>query len=160
MKLLITNLFLILLAVQSFSQEKVYNPKSDASKDLKAAIVEAKSKDKHILAFVGGNWCSWCMLLDKYIKENATVKEYIKTNYVMLKINHSKENKNWDVLQQLEFPNRFGFPVLVVLNEDGKRIHTQNSGYLEEGKGYNEKVVMKFLQGWTKKALDPKLYIK
>ncbi|MCD6111802.1 MAG: hypothetical protein J7J86_00890 [Bacteroidales bacterium] len=74
-------------------------------------------------------------------------------------VNYSKENKNKEVLEELEFPQRFGFPVLVILNNDGKRIHTQNSAYLEEGKTYNRKKIIDFLNNWSVKALDPKTYL-
>ena len=39
-------------------------------------------------------------------------------------------------------------------------IHTQNSGYLEEGKSYNTKTVIGFLNDWSPKALDPKQYME
>jgi hypothetical protein len=63
-------------------------------------------------------------------------------------------------LKQLEYPQRFGFPVFVILNEDGKRLHTQNSGYLEEGKGHDRMKVLTFLQQWSPEALNPELYNK
>ena len=56
-------------------------------------------------------------------------------------------------MKLLENPARFGFPVFVILDEQGKRIHTQNSAYLEEGKGYSEKKVAEFLNIWTPKAV-------
>jgi hypothetical protein len=53
----------------------------------------------------------------------------------------------------LENPQRFGFPVLVVLNSNGQRIHTQDSGLLESGDGYDPKKVIGFLKNWTPAAL-------
>ena len=160
MKHIISLFLLTAISLSGFCQEKPYKPEANAKEDLKKAIEMAKYEDKHILVVVGGNWCPWCRLLDKYIKETGEVNKYIDEKYVMLKINYSKEQKNMDVMQELEFPNRFGFPVLLVLDENGKRIHTQNSAYLEEGKGYNGKTVMAFLRGWTKDALKPELYLK
>ncbi len=81
-------------------------------------------------------------------------------NYVVVKLNYSKENKNEKSLERLEYPNRFGYPIFVVLDGNGKRVHTQNSAYLEEGQGYSEKKVLDFLKHWTVKALDPKTYEK
>ena len=60
-------------------------------------------------------------------------------------VNYSKENKNLAEMKKLEFPQRFGFPVFVILDSNGKRIHTQNSSYLEEGDGYSKKKVIDFL---------------
>ena len=54
------------------------------------------------------------------------------------------------------YPERFGFPVFVILNEKGERVHTQNSAYLEQGEGYSEKEVLFFLNNWTKQAVANK----
>jgi len=62
-------------------------------------------------------------------------------------------------LKKLEYPQRFGFPVFVILDSNGKRIHTQNSAYLEEDKGYSRKKVLDFLNQWSPDALNPNLYI-
>ena len=80
----------------------------------------------------------------------------LKKDYVVEYINYSKENKNLDALKRLEFPQRFGFPVLVIIDRNGKRIHTQNSVYLEQGRGYSKDKVMSFLNSWKPSALDPK----
>jgi hypothetical protein len=73
-------------------------------------------------------------------------------------LNTSRENKNLDILAGLGYPQRFGFPVLVVLNAEGKRIHTQNSAYLEQVKSYSREKVFEFLKQWTPAAIDPKNY--
>jgi hypothetical protein len=61
-------------------------------------------------------------------------------------------------LKDLGFPQRFGFPVFVILGADGNRLHTQNSAYLEEGKGHSVEKIKEFLEAWTVKALDPTNY--
>ena len=82
----------------------------------------------------------------------------MKANYVFGLLNYSKENKNLDILAEMEYPQRFGFPVIVVLDAEGKRIHTQNSAYLEKEKSYDEKKMVEFLGQWAPAALDPKSY--
>lgn len=79
-------------------------------------------------------------------------------SYVFIMLNTSKENKNLDILANLDYPQRFGFPVLVVLDQEGNRIHTQNSVFLEKEKSYDEKVVLNFLKHWTPAAIDPANY--
>jgi len=73
-------------------------------------------------------------------------------------LNTSRENKNSDILADLCYPQRFGFPVLVVLDAEGKRLHTQNSAYLEQEKSYSPEKVFEFLKHWTPAAIDPKNY--
>lgn len=63
-------------------------------------------------------------------------------------------------MEKLEFPQRFGFPCLVVLNEEGRRLHTQNSAFLEKEKSYNKKRLLQFLKNWSPAALDPGNYKK
>jgi hypothetical protein len=63
------------------------------------------------------------------------------------------------MLSKLGFPQRFGFPVFVVINGDGVRLHTQNSSYLEDGgKSYDNKKVIEFLKQWSFDSIDPKNY--
>jgi hypothetical protein len=79
---------------------------------------------------------------------------------VVTHVNYSKENMNLPMLEKLHYPQRFGFPVFLILNEKGERIHTQNSAYLEKGDGYDKPKIMEFLGAWSKNALDPKKYTK
>ena len=142
------------------AQEKfnAYNPEADAKKDIENAVVQAKANDKHILIQIGGNWCGWCKLFHDLTTTDEELKAYIAENFEVVHLNYSKENQDLDVLETLEFPQRFGFPVFVVLDGNGKRIHTQSSGYLEEGKGHSKKLVMEFLQSWSPGALNPENY--
>lgn len=136
-------------------QVSVYHPEEDASAALKQAIQKASIEGKHVFITIGGNWCPWCVMLDGYLKEHSSLDSIIRADYIPLKINYSREVPNLPIMEQLEYPNRFGFPVIVILNEKGERIHTQNSAYLEEGKSYDEKKWMDFFKGWNYKALHP-----
>jgi hypothetical protein len=73
-------------------------------------------------------------------------------------MNYSSENKNPEMLKNIDYPQRFGFPVFIILDGNGKKLHTQNSAYLEEGKGYNKDKVMEFFQHWSPKAFEPEQY--
>lgn len=145
----------------SFAQEakfNVYNPNADAKKDLENAVLQAQNQNKHILIQVGGNWCGWCKLFHDLTEDNAEINSLLKQNYIVYNLNYSKENQNLEVLESLDFPQRFGFPVFVILDQNGNRIHTQSSGYLEEGKGHSPKLVLEFLQQWSPNALNPEHY--
>ncbi len=160
------NTILILTLLFGFqfgiAQEKfnVYNPQADGLQQLRDAVKEASHTNKHVLVQVGGNWCGWCKLFHELTTTDEELKKFIADNYVVVHLNYSKENENLDVLKSLDYPQRFGFPVFVILDGTGKRIHTQSSGYLEEGKGHSQKKVMEFLQQWSPSALDPAHYEK
>ena len=57
-------------------------------------------------------------------------------------------------MKRLGNPQRFGFPVFVELDENGKVLHVQDSSFLEEGQGYNKDKVLRFLNNWTPKAVN------
>lgn len=137
---------------------KLYNPAANAKADISAAIKKANTEHKNVLLQIGGNWCVWCLRFNDLVTKDTDLSKFLADNYVVLHVNYSPENKNEKVLASLGYPQRFGFPVFVVLDSEGKRLHTQNSSYLEEGKGHSKEKVMEFLQGWSPKALDPKNY--
>ncbi|MCF3108607.1 thioredoxin family protein [Niabella sp. CC-SYL272] len=135
-----------------------YDPAADAKEGIRKAVARAKKENKHVLVQIGGNWCIWCARFDQFSKTDRSVDSILKQSYVVYHLNYSKENKNQPVLASYGFPQRFGFPVFLVLDKDGKRIHTQNSGYLEQGKGYSAEKVSDFLINWTPDALKPEKY--
>lgn len=152
-------LFVFLLISQIvFAQDaekKVYNPFANAKKDVEQAVYMADSLSKHVLIQIGGNWCPWCLRLNKFMYEDEVLDSMIHHNYIVVKVNYSKENMNLDLMEKLGYPQRFGFPVLVVLDAKGNRLHTQNSGYLEYSNGYDRKKVISFIKNWSPNALDP-----
>ncbi|TDE11353.1 thioredoxin family protein [Dyadobacter psychrotolerans] len=152
-------LTLTLLSMAASAQKPIiYHPEADAKADIASAVQKAKKDGKHVLLQLGGNWCSWCILFDKLVNSNDTLKTFRDKNYEMVHVNFSPENKNEAVFASLGYPQRFGFPVFVILDGDGKRLHTQSSGYLEQGKGHDPKKVLEFFEAWTPAAIDPKNY--
>ncbi len=158
-KLLSILLFVaVIVSVTNAKGEKIYDPSLDGMKQIDEAVQKAKSENKHVLIQVGGNWCHWCILMHKYIDATPEVKKMIEDNFIFVELNTSKENKNKKSLKRLEYPQRFGYPVMVVLDSNGKRIHTQSTGILEDGKGYDKKKILSFLKGWTPAAINPANY--
>ncbi|MFZ2897751.1 MAG: thioredoxin family protein [Saprospiraceae bacterium] len=159
--------FLLLFAGISCGQntpftgdKKLYDPNADAKADIAKAVEQAGREGKHVFLQIGGNWCKWCFLFDEKVRTNDTLRVTMEENYVVYHLNYSKENKNEEVLKSLGFPQRFGFPVFVILDGQGTRLHTQNSAYLEQGQGHSTEKVLEFLNGWSPAALDPQQYEK
>lgn len=157
--LLIALLFSMPLMAQNKAADKealpkVYNESIDAMDQIDKAIEQAQAEHKFVLCQVGGNWCPWCLRFADFAEKDSVIAPIIKDNYVWIHVNTSKANKNLEAMKRLDNPGRFGYPVFVILDSDGKRIHTQNSAYLEEGKGYSQKKVSEFLLNWTEKAIN------
>ncbi|RYE57993.1 MAG: DUF255 domain-containing protein [Sphingobacteriales bacterium] len=159
MKKLIALTFALFLSISAFSQEKkavtIYNPKADAQAEINAAVAKAKAAGKHVFIQVGGNWCVWCIRFHDLVAATPELKNYMNANYETVLLNWSPENKNETILKNFKYPGRFGFPVFLIVDGDGKLIHTQNSAYLEEGDGHSVKKVMEFLKNWNAGALKP-----
>ena len=145
----------ILLLLQCAYSEEIYTPSADAMADIKSAIALAKETDKHVFVKIGGNWCGWCKMYAKFTKADKDIVRVMEDDYVFVLVNWSTENKNSDAMSYLGNPERFGFPVFVIIDGEGKVIHIQDSALLEEGKGYNKKHIMRFLTVWTAGAVDP-----
>jgi thioredoxin-related protein len=150
---------LLLVSSIGFTQEKLYNPQADAAKDLKAAIKKAAAEKKYVLVQGGGNWCSWCIEFARLAKATPKIDSVINAGFVWYHLNWSKENENKKIFAKYNYAQRFGFPVFIILNEKGERIHTQNSEYLEDGKkSYSIPKVQAFLEMWSPRALNPRMY--
>jgi len=136
-------------------QVKLYDPALDGMKQIKDATAMAKKVNKHVLIQYGGNWCGWCIKFDGFCKADTSIMRIINDNYIPVKLNYSPENKNDAANEYLGNPTRFGFPVFVIVDGNGKVIHIQDSGLLEEGQGYNKKKVVGFFSNWTASAIKP-----
>lgn len=129
----------------------IYNPEADARADIASAIKQAKAENKHVLLQIGGNWCPWCIRLHGLETSDTQIDSLLKADYVLVLVNVPKEKEKRDpeLMASLGNPQRFGFPVLVVLNQEGGRIHTQDSWYLEKDKAYDLEKLVQFFKMWN-----------
>ncbi len=156
MRSIIPLVFTLVLAAAAVAQDESaefydrhYDETADPFDQLKEAQKLAKAEGKLILLDIGGEWCIWCRRLDAFFRTNQDVSDYLKEHYVPVKINYSVENKNTEFLGQ--YPKIGGYPHIFVLDSDGKLVHSQNTGDLEEGKEHSKEKVMAFLKKWAGK---------
>ena len=142
-------------------QKKVYNEDINPIEQIDQAVVRAKAAGKFVICQVGGNWCPWCLRFADFITNDTAISKVIDENFEYIHVNYNpRKSQGTEKLEQgkilmkrLNNAGRFGFPVLVVIDEEGKVIHIQDSSLLEEGEGYNQKKVLGFFNGWTPKAV-------
>ena len=164
MRKILIVLLLAFFTSTAFSQEKTgpYNPNANARNDIKAAVEKAKKENKHVIVQFGGNWCPWCLRFHAMISSVPEMDSLIKADYVYVLANvpREKDKRDNSLFQEYNYPNRFGFPVFVILDGNGKELHIQDSGLLEHctEKGYDTTKVVTFFRQWTVKALDPVTY--
>ena len=139
--------------------KKVYNDDIDPMEQIDKAIVQANEQGKFVICQVGGNWCPWCLRFVDFITKDEEIAKFIDENFVYIHVSYNPhkstdEARDKAMLKRLGNPGRFGYPVFVVLNQDGNVIHIQDSSYLEEGKGYHKDKVLQFFMHWTPKAVN------
>jgi len=127
-----------------------YDPARDPFVDVQNAAVEAQQSNRRILLDVGGDWCSWCHILDDFIEQNEHITQALKETFVIVKVNYSDANFNDAFFQQ--YPPAPGYPHFYILESDGTFLHSQNTVELEEDQSYNPAVFMAFIEEWSLKS--------
>lgn len=125
-----------------------FDARRDAQADLAAAVAMAAREGKHVLVEVGGEWCTWCHVLERFFAAQDDVRRLRDENYVWLKVNWSPQNRNEAVLSQ--WPKIRGYPHFFVLDEAGRLIHSQPSSELEAGKDYDRQKMTAFLRQYRR----------
>ena len=133
-----------------WTQSDRYDPSRDPEKDLDAACAEAKNSNKYLFVVVGGEWCVWCHIMDEFFHEHQDLMLLRDKNYVLLKVNMSRENMNRTFLSH--YPNIRGYPHIFILDAEGKLIRSQPSNELEDGRSYNPKNFKKFLEKYAPRS--------
>lgn len=126
-----------------------FDPKRDPRVDLNEAIKMAGKSGKNIILDIGGEWCGWCVFMDKFFYQNLDLAKVRDANYIWVKVNFSKENENKEFLSA--YPEAPGYPHLYVLDPSGKLLQSQDTSELEMGKGYNPEKFAEFLNKWAPK---------
>ena len=150
----IITVLMILFSFQTFAQTGYnpvlkFDPDRNPETDLQNAIAEAQKTDKNIILDVGGDWCIWCHRIDAFIEGHKDIWDFLRENYIIVKVNFSPENKNQKFLS--DYPKIPGYPHFFVLDKDGRLLHSQDTGKLEEGRDYNPQKFMSFLEEWAPK---------
>lgn len=151
----------VMMANAQGGLKRVYNESIDPMTQIDEALTKAKADGKFVVCQVGGNWCPWCLKFADFVEKDSAVNKVVNDNFEYIHVNYNRrasagaeaQQKAALLMQRLNNPGRFGFPVFVVLDEKGNVLHIQDSSFLEEGKGYSEEKVLRFFKNWTPKAI-------
>jgi thiol:disulfide interchange protein len=124
-----------------------FDPTRDAAADVAYAQALAKSQGKRVIVDVGGEWCTWCHIMDRFIAANADLRARIDARFVWVKVNFSPQNRNDALLSR--WPQIAGYPHLFVLDANGKLLHSQDTSELEAGKSYDKQRFLDFVDRWS-----------
>ena len=108
-------------------------------KNLTVGLEEAKKSNKKVLLDVYTDWCGWCKKLDKDVYANEKVAEYLKQQYVAVKLNAESTAKityKGKTMSEMELAQAFGihsYPNILFLDAAGEPINSLG-GYVNAEK--------------------------
>lgn len=163
-EILATALALVaILASAQTGLKKVYDETIDPLEQIDNAVAAAKAAGtgKFVVCQVGGNWCPWCLRFADFISRDSDIAKVINDNFVYIHVNYNPRKSGGEeqekaaaaLMRRLGSPQRFGFPVFVILDQNGSVLHIQDSSFLEEGQGYDKEKVLRFFSAWTPQAV-------
>jgi thiol:disulfide interchange protein len=129
-----------------------YDATKDVAAQVTAAQAVAKGSNKRVLVMFGGNWCKWCKALDALFTSDANVSTALDDGFVLV---HVDSDSNGALNDRWGNPFANGFPVLVVVDVDGKKLHVQETGALEKedkSVAHDADKVITFLKRWSPPA--------
>jgi len=124
-----------------------FDPARDPARDLDTALQMARRTGRRVLVDVGGEWCTWCHIMDHFFAANPDLAKMRDANFIVLRINFSKENENKAFLAR--WPKVAGYPHLFVLDASGRLLHSQETSVLEAAKDYDPAAFRAFLLEWS-----------
>ena len=85
--------------------------------------------------------------MDRFFAANPELKKIRDSNFILLKVNFSKENQNQAFLSR--WPKVAGYPHFYVLDSDGRLLKSQDTSALEAAKDYDPIAFRAFLIEWS-----------
>jgi len=123
-----------------------YDPRRDPFADGRAALQLAKDTRRKVLIEVGGDWCSWCYILDRFLDEHPSLSAQLHNTFVFLKVSVDETNDNAEFLSA--FPKPLGYPHMYITDNEGAILHSQDTAeFLHKGK-YSAQHFQLFLNRW------------
>lgn len=109
---------------------------------------DAASQGKRILVVAGGDWCRWCHVLDRFLREHRETDERLHRGFVVVKLAVGENGLGADPLEHL--PSAQGYPHFWVLSPDGALIASVNTAPLERGDNdYDTAAFARFLDAYA-----------
>src|SRR5689334_10049901 len=107
--------------------------------DVPKAQQKAKAEKKLVmLDFTGSDWCGWCIKLNKEVFSKPEFAEYAKKNLILVEVDFPVKKKLPEELKKANesLQEKYkveGYPTIVVLDGEGKRLDRGDTGYVEGG---------------------------
>ena len=140
------------LSLFAYADTPVYDESSDAAAQVAQALVTAKADNKQLMIVFGANWCGDCKMLDGEFKK-PTLKALLDANYVIVKVDVNRFNKNLDVVKPYGDVIKKGIPSIVIATAVNQLVYASNGGELADARKMGEAGVATFFQTLVSKKL-------
>jgi len=124
----------------------IYPTVDAAQADIHAALVEARRTHKRVLLDFGGDWCPDCQVLNIYFHQNPNA-ELLEKNFILVDVNIGHEDANLEIASKYGVAMPHGVPALVVLDDNGKVLYSQNKEF-SNMRNMQATSVTEFLNKW------------
>jgi len=135
-------------ATQLPAYSRGYDAARDPFADGRAALRLALDTQRKVLIEVGGDWCSWCHVLDRFLHEHPSLRARLHETFVVLKVNVDEHNDNAEFLSA--FPRALGYPHMYVTGNDGTILFSQDTAEFLQGGRYSAPHFRAFLDRWSR----------
>jgi thiol:disulfide interchange protein len=148
-------LFLLILVLVtapfvSAAMDQVYDEKADVTKDISAAAATASRSSKprkNIALIFGANWCFDCRMLEAQMHK-GDLAQMIEKNYVVVKIDVGRMDKNIDVATKYNVPIKNGIPAVAILDARGELLFAQDQGQFADARHMSYESIRAFFEQW------------
>jgi thioredoxin len=128
----------------------IYDENSDAGNLVKAGIAAASRTGKNVALIFGANWCSDCHALDEQMHKGK-LAEILRRNFVVVKINVGRFDKNVEFAARYGVPIKHGIPAIAILNSHGKLLYAQDQGQFANAGKMPYEPFVEFFEKWEPK---------
>ena len=128
----------------------VYDESADAQAQVSQALAKAKTDNKQLMIVFGANWCGDCKMLDGEFKKPA-MKALLDANYVVVKVDVNRFNKNLDVVKPYGDVIKKGIPSIVIATPANQLVYATNGGELADARKMGEAGVAEFFKALAAK---------
>jgi thiol:disulfide interchange protein len=117
-----------------------------------AALASAKADDKRVLIDLGGNWCSWCRMLDA-VMSLGTVKPWLDANYEVVPVDVAsadfKIDRNLKVLARFGVARVDGLPWVLIVDPDGHVLASSDA--ITDDAHHTPQAMVDWLATWARR---------
>ncbi|PKA24553.1 thioredoxin family protein [Leptospira levettii] len=109
-----------------------------------SSLAKAKSENRKLIIVFGADWCPDCRALDGIFADPET-KTLLDSEFVVMKVDVGRFDKNLSLNDQLGNPIQNGIPSLVVVSPKGEFITSTKGGEFSNASKMTKEQVLAYL---------------